>query len=137
MALLPAGPPAGRLPQAAGPRRLLQSVTGWRLAAVAAVQSETALQLGNARLLRQQQRDERVLRQLVQRGAIHRILGIGPPKSCQPKSCPPTAPRCTGRHQPTTPARPGQTWSTTWAVTLSPDISPPVTRNLTSSARLP
>ena len=63
-------------------RRLLQSVTGWRLATVAAVQPEKAL--GNARLLRQQQGDQRVLRQLVERSAIHRLLGINPPKPCQP-----------------------------------------------------
>src|SRR5580658_897191 len=85
MARLPTGLLAGRSPQAAGPRRPLQSVARWRLAAVAAVQPETALQLGNARLLRQQQRDECVLRELVERGAIHRLLGIAPPKSCQPK----------------------------------------------------
>ena len=88
MALLPTGLLAGRLPQAAGPRRLLQSVTGRRLAAVAAVQPETTLQLGNARLLRQQQRDELVLRELTKGGVIHRLLGIGLPKSCQPKSSP-------------------------------------------------
>jgi hypothetical protein len=38
------------------------------------------------RLLRQQQRDEFVLRELAERFAIHRLLGIGPPKSCQSKS---------------------------------------------------
>ena len=57
---------------------------------------EPALQFGNARLhrrhlsrvarlLRQQQGDEVVLRQLLEGGAIHQLLGIGPPKSCQPK----------------------------------------------------
>ncbi len=60
MARLPAGLLAGALSQAADSRRLLQSVTGRRLATVAAVQPETALQLGNARLLRQQQGDQRV-----------------------------------------------------------------------------
>jgi hypothetical protein len=38
--------------------------------------------------LRQQQGDECVLRELVERVAIHRLLGIGPPKSCQTKSRP-------------------------------------------------
>ena len=61
-----------------------RSVTGWRPTTVAAVQPETALQLGNARLLRQQQGDQRVLRQLVERSAIHQLLGINPPKPCQP-----------------------------------------------------
>ena len=86
MARLPAGLLAGALSQAADPRRLLQPVTGRRLAAVAAVQPETALQLGNARILRQQQGDQRVLRQLVERSAIHQLLGINPPKPCQPSS---------------------------------------------------
>ena len=53
MARLPASLLAGRLAQAADPRRLLQPVAGRGLAAVAAVQPKTALQLGNARLLRQ------------------------------------------------------------------------------------
>jgi hypothetical protein len=78
---------AGGLSQAAGVLRLLQSVARRRLATIAAVQPETALQLGNACLLRQQQRDKLVLRQLVERRAIHRLLAIGQPKSCQPKSC--------------------------------------------------
>ena len=45
MALLPAGPLARWFPQTADPRRLVQSVAGRWLAAVAAVQPETALQL--------------------------------------------------------------------------------------------
>ena len=74
MALLPARLLARRLPQAAHPGRLLQPVAGGRFAAVAAVQSEPALQFANARLLRQQQRDQVVFRELAERGAIHRIL---------------------------------------------------------------
>ena len=46
------------------------------------------VQLGNARLLRQQQRDELVLRELTKGGVIHQLLEIGLPKSCQPKSSP-------------------------------------------------
>ena len=45
MALLPAGPLARWFPQTADPRRLVLSVAGRWLAAVAAVQPETALQL--------------------------------------------------------------------------------------------
>src|SRR5271157_6471626 len=97
MSLLPTGLLARWFPQTADTRRLLQSVTGWRLATVTAVQPEPALQLGNlsaqcrhlgsmASFLRQQQRNDGVFRELVERGAIHRILRIGPPKSCQPKS---------------------------------------------------
>ncbi len=57
-------------------------------------QAKPALQLGNACLLRQQECDEFVLRELVERGAVHRLLGIGPPKSCQPNlSHPVPAPR--------------------------------------------
>src|ERR1700677_3934500 len=44
MALLPAGALARWFPQAADPHRPLQPVAGRRLAAVAAVQPETALQ---------------------------------------------------------------------------------------------
>ena len=89
VAPLPAGLLARRCPQAADPLRwLVQSVAGRWLAAVAAVQPEAALQFGNARLLRQQQGDECVLRELVERVAIHRLLGIGLPKSCQTKSRP-------------------------------------------------
>ena len=74
--------------------RLFQSVAGRRLAAVAAVQAEPALQLRNlrphrchlsrmTRLLRQYQSDEVVRRQLFKGGAVHQLLGIGQPKSCQ------------------------------------------------------
>jgi len=49
MTVLAARPLAGVFPQTADPRRLLQPVTRWRLAAVAAVQAEPALQLGDAR----------------------------------------------------------------------------------------
>src|SRR5215210_3236927 len=85
MARLPARLLAGRLPQVADPRRLLQPVAGRGLAAVAAVQSDLALQLGDplsqrrhlrrvARLLRQQQLDQVTFRELVEGGAIHCIL---------------------------------------------------------------
>jgi hypothetical protein len=47
MALLPTGLLAGRFPQTADARRLPQPIAGRWLAAVAAVQPETALQLGN------------------------------------------------------------------------------------------
>src|SRR5208282_977398 len=100
MALLTAGLLARRLPQAADAGRLLQPVARWRLAAVAAVQLKPALQLGDlrpqrrhlnrvARLLRQQQRDEVVVRELAERGTIHRLLGIDNPPHCQTKSMPP------------------------------------------------
>ena len=56
VALLSAGPLAGPLPQIADPRRLLQPVAGRRLATVAAVQPELALQFGNACLQRPCQR---------------------------------------------------------------------------------
>jgi hypothetical protein len=52
MAFLAARLLAGGFPQTADPHRLLQPVTRWRLAAVAAVQAEPALQLGNACLHR-------------------------------------------------------------------------------------
>ena len=85
MARLSARLLAGRLPQVADPRRLLQPVAGWWLAAVATVQPEAALQLGGpllqrrhlrrmARLLRQQQLDQLTFRELVEGGAIHRSL---------------------------------------------------------------
>jgi hypothetical protein len=55
---------SGVFPQTADPRRLLQPVTRWRLAAVAAVQAEPALQLGDARLHRcHLRRMTRLLRQ--------------------------------------------------------------------------
>jgi hypothetical protein len=99
MSLLSARLLAGAFPQAVGPGRLHQPVARWRLAAVAAVQPEPALQLRNARphrchlghvtrLLRQQQGDEVLLRQLFKNGAIHQFLGICRPKSCQHKSRP-------------------------------------------------
>jgi hypothetical protein len=55
-----------------------RSVTGWRPTTVAAVQPETALQLGKARLLRQQQGDQRVLRQLIA-GQGERSWRVYPP----------------------------------------------------------
>ena len=48
VALLSAGPHAGPFPQIADPWRLLQLAAGRRLAAVAAVQPELALQFGDA-----------------------------------------------------------------------------------------
>ena len=76
--------------QTAHPSRLFQPVTRCRLAAVAAVQPETALQLGdtgiqnrNLRRLRLDQRNQFVLRELVEAGGVHRLLRIGPPWSCQ------------------------------------------------------
>jgi hypothetical protein len=84
--LLPTRPFARWFPQTAHTRRLLQPVAGWRLAAVAAVQPKTALQLGNAGFLRQQQSNQVVFREMIEHSAIHRLLRIGTPKSCQPKS---------------------------------------------------
>jgi len=94
MSLLPAWLLAGAFPQAADPWRLAQPVARWRFAAVAAVLPEPALQFCNARphrrhlsrmmrRLRQQQGDEVVLRELLKGGTVHRLLGIGAPKSCQ------------------------------------------------------
>ncbi len=129
MALLPAGLLAGPFPQTADPHRLLQSVAGWRLAAVAAVQTQPALQLGNARLhrrhlscvtrlLRQQQGDEVGLRQLLKGGALHRILGIGPPRSCQPKPCSsPSSRRTTESQDHHVPGTDHPGLAATWAVT--------------------
>ena len=67
-------------------------------------------------VLRQQQRDEFVLRELVERFAIHQLLGIGPPKSCQSKCSPGfgLTPQTLG--QPPQPR--GQVGSGTWAVTF-------------------
>jgi hypothetical protein len=64
MSLLTAPRLPGRLPQAHGPRRPLGPVARRRLAAVAAVETEPALQLGNPGLLSFNQRLQRgVLRQ--------------------------------------------------------------------------
>jgi hypothetical protein len=82
MAGLPAARLAGGLPQVASPRRLLQPIAGRWLAAVAAVQPDLALQLGDplsqrrhlrrmTRLLRQHQLNQVISRQLVEGGAIH------------------------------------------------------------------
>jgi hypothetical protein len=90
MTFLAAGLLAGGLAQAAGAGRLLQAVARWRLAAVAAVQAEPAFQFGDARLqrghlsgvtglLRQKQRNEVVLGESDERGAIHRIFRIAVP----------------------------------------------------------
>jgi len=93
MARLPAALLARRRAQAADPDRLRQPVAGRRLAAVAAVQPKPAFQfgkpcrlLGKARLLRQKQRNEFVLRQGVEHGGIHRLLGTGRIAPCQLKS---------------------------------------------------
>jgi len=64
MALLTTALLAGRFPQAADPQRLLQSVAGGWLAAVAAVQPKTTLQF------RQPPDQRRIL------GAEHRILRL-------------------------------------------------------------
>src|SRR3954454_21131734 len=85
MAGLPAARLAGWLSQVASPRRLLQSVAGRWLAAVAAVQPDLPLQLGDplpqrrhlrrmTRLQSQHQLNQAVFRELVEGGAIHRIL---------------------------------------------------------------
>lgn len=85
MAGLPATRPAGGLSQVADPRRLLQPVAGRWLAAVAAVQPDLPLQLGNplpqlrhlrrmTRLQSQYQFNQVAFRELVEGGTIHRIL---------------------------------------------------------------
>jgi hypothetical protein len=53
---------------------------------------------------RQQQGDEVGLRQLLKGGALHRILGIGPPRSCQPKPC--SSPSVSPHHRIPRPPRP-------------------------------
>ena len=116
--LLPTGPFTRSLPQTADPRRLVQSIAGWRLAAVAAVQPKTALQLGNACFLRQQQRNQVVFREMVERSAIHRLLRIAPPKSCQPNSQSASAQPAA---HPILPTPPSQKAARTWAVT--PDLA--------------
>src|SRR4029077_17345888 len=118
---------AGVFPQTADPHRLLQPVTRWRLAAVAAVQAEPALQLSNACLhrchlsrmaclLRQEETDEVVRRKSLKCCAVHRLLGIERPKSCQTE---PSAGPSRGRPTPT-PSHPRAAYpgeATTWAVT--------------------
>jgi hypothetical protein len=72
------------LSQTTHPRRLLQPVARWRLAAVRTVQSEPPLQFGDPRLqrrhlgrvallLRQQQCNQLGVRKLPERGSIHAI----------------------------------------------------------------
>jgi hypothetical protein len=85
MAGLPAARLTRGLSQVADPRRLLQPVAGRWLTAVAAVQPDLALQLGDpllqrrhfrcmTRLQRQHQLNQVIFRELVEGGAIHRIL---------------------------------------------------------------
>src|SRR5260370_20068713 len=81
MAFLPARRLVRRFAQAAHPGRLLQSIAGGRLAAVAAVQAEPALQLGDTGLqscnlgrLRPDQCNQFFPRRLRLRIAIHESL---------------------------------------------------------------
>ncbi len=76
MARLSAGLFAGLLSQTGDAHGLFQTVTEWRFAAIAAVQAEPAFQFGDARLLRQKQRDKGVFRKLAEGGVIHRLLRI-------------------------------------------------------------
>jgi len=81
MAFLPARRLVRWFAQAAHPRRLVQSIAGRRLTAVAAVQAEPALQLGDTGLqsynlgrLRPDQRNQLFPRRLTLRIAIHESL---------------------------------------------------------------
>src|SRR6516165_7419887 len=81
MAFLPARRLVRWFAQAAHPRRLVQSIAGRRLTAVAAVQAEPALQLGDTGLqncnlgrLRPDQRNQLFPRRLRLRIAIHESL---------------------------------------------------------------
>ena len=89
MAWLAAGLLAGLLSQAGDAHRLLQTVAGWRFAAIAAVQAKAAFQFGDALPLRQKQRDEVVFRKLAEGGVIHRLLRIWNLPLCQMDSAPP------------------------------------------------
>jgi hypothetical protein len=127
------------LPKTADAGRFLQPVAGGWLAAVTAVQSEPPLQFVDAHLesghlgpvacllrqqrsrmallLRRKQRADIIFRQQAEGGAIHRLLGIGQPNSCQPKSSPGSG--ATPQHPYQPPAGTGGTaWLRTWAVTL-------------------
>lgn len=71
-------PIVARIAQTADRWRFPELVAKWWLAALVAVRTKAALQLGNARPLRQQPPDE-----FVARLTIRRRLGTGPPKSCR------------------------------------------------------
>src|SRR5664280_918717 len=76
--LLPARFPVGPFAQVLHPRRLLQAITRWRLAAVRTVQSQPALEFGELRFqgrnFRPQRSDQFVLGRFVWRLRKHPIL---------------------------------------------------------------
>src|SRR6516164_2657370 len=114
MAFLPARRLVRWFAQAAHPRRLVQSIAGRRLTAVAAVQAEPALQLGDTGLqncnlgrLRPDQRNQLFPRRLRLRIAIHESLN----RNAIPLS------------RKNLPARHPKNACPTWAVTLKAGMS--------------
>ena len=88
--LLPARFLARTFAQARHPRRLLQSIARWRLAAVRTVQTKPALKFGDMRFqsrdlgrLRRDQRNQLFPRWLGRRIRIHRILESNPDSDVQ------------------------------------------------------